>query len=90
MEHFSKALIVSYDTEIHGERREDRSSAMIIATKEMIKGEKGYFEYIDIINNYIADDADILYQILIGQKTLRQVITEYGGKCYEIPDSGGK
>ena len=88
MDHFSKALIVSYDTEIHGERREDRSSAMIIATKEMVKGENGYFERLDIINNYIADDAEILYEILVGAKTLRQVIAEYGGKVYEIPDSG--
>lgn len=77
MEHFSNNLIISYAMEHRGEERQ--TSALMIGQKNLIPTDSGYAESLDIVNSYINDEAELLYQILIGVKTLPQIIEEYGG-----------
>lgn len=77
MSHYSNNLIVSYDMEQRGEERQ--TSALMIGQKKLVPTITGYIETVDTINSYINDEAEILYQILVGMKTLSQVVEEYGG-----------
>lgn len=76
--HFSNSLIIGYDVEQRGEERQ--TSALMIGQKRLIRKASGYIDSLDIINSYVNDEAELLYQILIGAKTLPQIIEEYGGQ----------
>ena len=85
MQHFSNTLIVTFDMERDKERKKGDTNAMMISCKDLVKsGNDTFFERMDVINSYIAEEAEILYEILIGVKTLRQVIAEYGGNMCEM------
>lgn len=77
MSHFSNNLIIGYDMEQNEE--EKWTSALMISQKSLINTPSGYVENLDIINSYVNDEAELMYQILIGVKTLSQVIIEHGG-----------
>lgn len=77
MSHFSNNLIIGYDMEQRGEGRQ--TSALMIGQKKLTHTASGYVESLDIINSYINDEAELVYQILIGMKTLPQIVKEYGG-----------
>ena len=78
MSHFSNNLIIGYDMEQRGEERQ--TSALMVGQKKLTYTASGYVENFDIINAYINDEAELVYQILTGMKTLSQIVEEYGGK----------